>query len=230
MKTQEQINADTTQDNFNKKVLSITSSLHPYVKHRLHIAESVGILPKNLYHPNGVIDDCIIRLYEKGYDADMPAQDIKIKLFRIIDIYLEELFLKEGHHQNTISTNTFLQEELSRLDEPYSIDGDMDFVMMDELDDISYKQNKKEKEVFLYDENNQKIINALDLGNLQPSTNRSIVSKFYGWLPFRISNVVDLYVVANLPYEDISRIKKIEISRIENILVNVKKRFRKHLV
>ncbi|WP_434036597.1 hypothetical protein [Formosa sp. 4Alg 33] len=229
MKTDEQINADTAQKAFNKKVLSITASLQPYVKHRLHIAESVGILPINLYHSNGVIDDCIIRLYEKGYDADMNSHDIKIKLFRIIDIYLEELFIKEGHHQNTISTNTFLQEELNRLDEPYSIDGDMDFVMMDELDDISYKQNTQEKDVFLYDENNQKIINALDLGNLQPTTKRAIMSKFYGWLPFRISNVVDLYVVANLPYEDISRIKKIEVTRIENILKNVKKRFRNHI-
>ncbi|MFB9054729.1 hypothetical protein ACFFVB_16690 [Formosa undariae] len=229
MKTDEQINADTAQKAFNKKVLSITASLQPYVKHRLYIAESVGVLRKNLYHSNGVIDDCIIRLYEKGYDADISPHDLKIKLFRIVDIYLEELLLKERHNLDTISTNTFLQDELNRLDEPYSIDGDMDFVMLEDLDDISYKQNRHEKEVFLYDENNQKIVNALDLKGLQPTTNRKIMSKFYGWLPFRISNVVDLYVVANLPYEDISRIKKIEITRIEKILINVKKRFRNHI-
>ncbi|WP_066220573.1 hypothetical protein [Formosa haliotis] len=229
MKTQQQINDDTAQKAFNKKVVAITSSLQSYVKHRLHIAESVGIIRKNLYHSNGVIDDCIVRLYEKGYDTDMSAHDLKIKLFRILDIYLEELFIKEGQHQNTVSTNSILQEELNRLDEPYSIDGDMDFVMLEDLDDISYKQNRHEKGVFLYDENNQKIVNALELGDHQNTTNRKIVSKFYGWLPIRISNVVDLYVFANLPYEDISRIKKIEVKRIENILINVKKRFRKHL-
>ncbi|MDW5289872.1 hypothetical protein [Formosa sp. PL04] len=229
MKTQEQINTETSQKAFNKKILSITSSLQPYVKHRLYIAESVGILRKNLYHSNGLIDDCIIRLYEKGYDIDMSSHDLKIKLFRIVDIYLEELLLKERQNLDTISTNTYLEEELSRLEEPYSIDGDMDFVMLEDLDDISYKQHRHEKEVFLYDENNQKIINALDLGGHQASTNRKIVSKFYGWLPIRISNVVDLYVFANLPFEDISRIKKIEVKRIENILLNVKKSFRKHL-
>lgn len=218
------------QSAFNKKLLHIIPSLQPYVKHRLHIGESVGILPKNLYHSNGVIDDCIIRLYEKGYDIDMPTHDLKIKLFRIVDIYLEELFIKEGHHQNTISTNSLLQEELDRLEEPYTIDGDMDFVMLDELDDISYKQNKQESDVFVFDENNAKIMNALELKTDKLSKNRQIVSKFYGWLPIRISNVVDLYVFANLPFEDISRIKKIEVSRIENILVNVKKRFRKHII
>lgn len=219
-----------TQTAFNKKLLSIIPSLQPYVKHRLHIGESVGILPKNLYHSNGVIDDCIIRIYEKGYDTDMPTQDLKIKLFRVIDIYLEELFLKEGHHQKTISTNTLLKEELDRLEEPYTIDGDMDFIMMDELDDISYKQNKHTNDIFAFDENNAKIMNALDLNVEQAKTSRQIVSKFYGWLPIRISNVVDLYVFANLPFEDISRIKKIEVKRIENILVNVKKRFRKHII
>ncbi|WP_435133275.1 hypothetical protein [Formosa sp. A9] len=217
------------QTAFNKKILSIIPSLQPYVKHRLHIGESVGVLPKNLYHSNGVIDDCIIRLYEKGYDTDMPSHDLKIKLFRIIDIYLEELFLKEGHHQQTISTNTLLQEELDRLEEPYTIDGDMDFVMLDELDDISYKQNNKSNNNFTEDENNAKILDALDLKADKTEKGRTLVSKFYGWLPIRISNVVDLYVFANLPFEDISRIKKIEVKRIENILYNVKKRFRKHI-
>ena len=56
------------QREFNKKLLSVVPHLHPYVKHRLYIAESVGILPQNMYCSNGIIDDAILKLYSDDLD------------------------------------------------------------------------------------------------------------------------------------------------------------------
>ncbi|MCB0446669.1 MAG: hypothetical protein KDD03_04000, partial [Gelidibacter sp.] len=161
---------------YNKKVLSVVPHMHPYVKHRLYIAESIGVLPKNMYSSSGIIDDCIITMYEKGYNCDADAQSIKLKLFETIDNHLEDLFVKEAYHTKTISTNSFLQEELRRLEESYTIDADLDYMMLEQLDDISYHQHDDDHhDVFVFDDNNTQVLDTLDLSLNAKQNNRKLV-------------------------------------------------------
>ncbi|HLT34406.1 MAG TPA: hypothetical protein VKZ98_11485 [Aquaticitalea sp.] len=229
MKRTDQTNEPSVRKDYDKKILSVVHHLHPYVKQRLHVAESVGILPKNLYASNGIIDDSIIKLYEKGNDRDADVNCIKLKLFETIDDYLEDLFVKEAYHKKTISTSTLLQEELHRLEESFTIDADEDYMMLEELDDISYHQHDDEYEVFVFDDHNSKILNVLDLEASTQLDNRKLISKFYHWLPVRVANIVDLYTFGKLDFSEIAKIKHIEVSRVERILKQVKKRFRTHL-
>ena len=137
MSTLQKINSKTTKTEFDKKVLAAIQHLHPYVKHRLYIGESTGILPKNMYFSNGIIDEGIVKIYENGFDIDADAMEIKLTLFKIVDKDLDELFKKEAFHQNTVSTHTILEEELGKLNQDYIIDADLDAVLLTELDDIS---------------------------------------------------------------------------------------------
>lgn len=214
---------------FDRKVLSSIQYLHPYVKHRLYVAESTKILTKNMYSSTGVIDDCIIILFEQGYNCDADVNSIKLKLFEIVDDYLEVLFVKEAYHKQTISTNTILQEELHRLEESFTIDADMDTMMLEQLDDISYHQDGQDFKVFVFDDHNSKILNELSSESNSKQTNRARIGKFYTWLPIRVANIVDLYTFGKLSFEDIAKIKHIEVSRVEKILKEVKKQFRTHL-
>lgn len=229
MKTTPPTNETSLKIDFDKKVLSVVHFLHPYVKHRLYIAESTRILPKNLYCSNGIIDDCIILLYEKGYDYDADVESIKLKLFETVDDFLEALFVKEAFHKKTISTNTILEEELRRLEESFTIDADLDTMMLEQLDDISYHQHDDDSEVFVFDDHNSNIINALELDIQSSQNNRKMVGKFYNWLPIRVANIVDLYTFGKLSFKEIATIKNIEVKRVERILKEVKKRFRSHL-
>lgn len=156
METPQNTNEQASRKDYDNKMLSIIHHLSPYVKQRLYIAENVGILRKNLYASNGIIDDCIIKLYDKGYDCDAEANSIKLKLFETIDNYLEELFVKEAFHKKTISTNTLLKEELYRMEESFTIDADEDYMMLEQLDDISYHQNEDGYEEFVFDDYNSK--------------------------------------------------------------------------
>lgn len=214
---------------YGKKVLSVLSHLHPYVKHRLHVAESVGVLPKNLYCSNGIIDDCLIELMDQGYNTDVDTESIKLKLFATIDNHFEKLLYNEAFHKKTISTNTLLHEEIHQLEESFIIDDSLDTMMLEQLDDISYHQHDEDYEVFVYDDHNAKIMNVLDLEIESELQNRKVVGKFYNWLPVRIANIVDLYTFGKLSFKDIAKIKHIEPSRVERILKEVKKRFRSHL-
>jgi hypothetical protein len=228
MSTLQNLVSKSAQTAFDKKVLSAIQHLQAYTKHRLYIAEATGIIPKNMYHSNGVIDDGIIKLYKSSYDVDSEAMAIKLKLFQLIDKDLDTLFEKEAFHKNTISTDTILKVELDRLKEDYTVEGDLDLVLETELNDISYKQEAQEP-MFLYNDNDSNILKSLDIADLSTQKSPRMLGKFYSWLPMNVSKVIDLYVFGNLSFEDIARLKQIEVARVMRIMDSVKKNFRRNL-
>ena len=129
MSTFKELSSKSAQSAFDKKVLSAVQHLHPYTKHRIYIAETTGIIPKNMYSSNGIIDECIIELYSSGFNIEAETMAVKLELFKLVDNYMNDLFKKEAYHKNTISTDTILQDELSKLSEDYTVDGDLDFVL-----------------------------------------------------------------------------------------------------
>lgn len=214
----EKLNDKATQTAFDKKVVSVTQHLQAYVKHRLYIAESTGIIPKNMYTSTDLIDGAIVKFYENGYDVDMDVPNIKLKLFKIVDTDLDELFKREAFHKKTTSTDTILKEELEGLEEAYTVDEDFDFIMNEELNDISYKQGNHHKHLFLYDDENRTVMNTFEIEDLSAFDNRKILGKFYSVLPFTASDIVDLFVFGKLNYDEIAKIKNIEANRVRRIL------------
>ncbi len=229
MCTIDKINDKATKTAFDKRVISVTDQIHPYVKHRLYIAESMRILPKNMYTSNGIIDESIAEFYEKGYNIDSDISTIKLKLFKIVCSSLDALYKKEAFHKNTLSTSDILEEELDDLEETYTIDGDWDFIMNEELNDISYKQDHKHKHLFLYDDNDNSILNAFELEDLSSNKSSQLLGSLYSWLPLNVSSVIDLLVFGKLTFEEIAKVKNIELKRVEHIYEEVKNKFKDHL-
>lgn len=229
MSSIEKLNEKATQTAFNKKVVSASQQLHPYVKHRLYIAESTGIIPKKMYASNGIIDESIAKFYEKGYDIDIDTNTLKLKLFKIVDADLDAIFKKEAFHKNTISTHAILEEELEALEEKYTIDDGFDYVMNEDLDDISYQQNGHNKHLFLYDDDSNSVLNALDTNAISLNNHKKTLGNLYSWLPLNVSNIVDLFVFGKLSFEEISKIKSIETKRIVLIFDEIKKNFNNHI-
>lgn len=229
MCTIDKLKDKSTQKEFDKKVVSATQHLQAYVKHRLYIAESTKIIPKNMYKSNDIIDEGIAKFYEQGYNIDADANTIKIELFKIVDADLDELFKKEAFHQNTMSTHSILTDELDGLDEKFTVDEDFDFIMNEELSDISYHQDQEKKHVFVYEDKNSSLQNAFETSNISTKRNKYLLGKFYTWLPLRVSDVVDLFIFGKLSFEDIAIIKNIEVRRVERILELVMEDFKEHL-
>jgi hypothetical protein len=228
MSTFKELSSKSAQSAFDKKVLSAVQHLHPYTKHRIYIAETTGIIPKNMYSSNGIIDECIIELYSSGFNIEAETMAVKLELFKLVDNYMNDLFKKEAYHKNTISTDTILQDELSKLSEDYTVDGDLDFVLNTDLSDISYHQDHT-NHLYLYADKETSILKAFELEDLAPTESPKVFGRFYNWLPINISNVVDLYIFGNLDFEEIAKIKNIDTKRIELIFDKVKKSFRSHL-
>ncbi|MFI1743419.1 hypothetical protein [Thalassobellus sediminis] len=225
----DKINDKKTKEAFDKRVISATQHLQAYVKHRLYIAISTGIIPKNMYTSHGIIDEAIAKYYEKGYNIDSDATTIKLKLFKIVDADLNTLFKKEAFHKNTISTNSILEEELDNLEEKYTVDADMDFVMNEDLNDISYKQDHKHKHLFLYADNDSSVLEAFDIEAASLNDSKKRLGNLYSWLPLNVSNIIDLIVFGKLSFEEISKVRSMEVKRVEFIFNEVKDQFKDHI-
>lgn len=225
----DKLNNKVTQTVFNKKVVSVTQHLRAYVNHRLYIAESTGIIPKNMYNSNDFIDEAIAKFYENGYNIDDEALAIKLKLFKIVDTDLDDLFKNEAFHKNTMSTHSILEEELDGLNEKFTVDEGFDFIMHEELSDISYQQDNKHKHVFVYDDNNSSLMNTFEIQDLSSENQKNILGKFYSWLPLKVSDIVDLFVFGKLTFDEIAEVKNTERKRIERIINLTFKSLRTHL-
>ena len=230
MCTIEKLNDKSAQKAFNNKVVSVTQLLQAYVKHRLYIAESTKIIPKNMFKSNDIIDEGIAKFYEAGYNIDADKATIKISLFKIVDSDLDDLFKNEAFHQNTMSTHTILESELEGLEENFTVDEGFDFIMNEELSDISYKQDLDDKHVFLYDDNNISIKDAFGISDISIHRNKHLLGKFYTWLPLKVSDIVDLFVFGKLSFDEIAKVKSIESKRVERVLELAIEDFKEHLI
>jgi len=105
----------------------------------------------------------------------------------------------------------------------------MDYVMNEDLEDISYQQDNKHKQLFLYDDNNSSVINAFEMENISSQHTKRLLGRFYMWLPMNITDIIDLFVFGRLSFEEISKVKDIEIKRIVRIFESVQRSFRKNL-
>jgi len=228
MNVSEELSSQSARTTFDKKVLSALPHLHPYVKHRIYIAETTGILPKNMFSSNGIIDESIIVLYSNGFNVDAEPMAVKLELFKIVDNYMNVLFKNEAYHKNTISTDVILKEELSKLSEDFTIDADFDFILNTELNDISYHQDQNEP-LHLYSDKETSLLKAFEVKDLSTSQPQKVFGQLYNWLPFNVSNIVDLYIFGKLDFKSIAKIKKIEQKRIEAIFDKVKRTFRRHI-
>lgn len=196
---------------FNKKLLHIVPHLQPYVKHRLHMAENTAIIPKNMYCSNGIIDDAIIKFASTYHNVVMDTLSTELKLFKIIDEIIDNLYIQEEWHQKNISISYVLNEELNQLNEKYTVEDDNDLIMLEDLNDICYHQNNKKKHLYIYNDMETQSINDIDNTPFISNKNSKQKSKgkFYNWLPYETSKIVDLFVYGKLNFNEIAIIKDI---------------------
>ncbi len=216
-----------------KKILSTSQLLHPYVKQRLKMGENLGILPKNMYKSGGIIDEVIIEIYEDNVNNDIDLNQLRIMMFTIVNKRIFDLFENEKWHKDTISTKIILEEELKLLEEKFTVDADFDFIMNEELDDISYHQNDGETHLLQSGEIQQNMADFLEIKEnifYDNEENQDTLRKMYKNLPLQTSNVMDLYVLGKLNFQEIAIILNVEIKEIKKNISFVKENFKKRLL
>jgi hypothetical protein len=217
---------------FGRKVIAVLRQIRPYVKHRLYNAETIGIVPRNMYDTSGIIDDAVVKLYESNEGKFKNQKELKLELFKLVSMQVDKLFKKEEFHKYTLSTSQVLKKELELMEEDFTIDIDNDLLMKEDLDDISYHQKQESQHELLYDESEKSILKTFDLHDEREVFNedkRKALNKVYSWLPYETSNIVDLLVFGKLKYKEIAKIKDLSTEEVKKSIQAASKNFRKNL-
>ena len=225
-------NNNKSRQNPDKKTLTIIPLLYPYVKQRIRVGENLGILPRNMFKSNEVIDEVVLEIYEQGLQKNNESETLRMIMFEKVVRRLDLLFKSEEWHVDSISTKIILEEELKQLEENFTMEGDNELVMNEDLDDISYHQNDKQNTTLPYDDAEEGMRSLLGLENAKQVIDwddRNSLRKLYYKLPLNSSNIVDLYVLGKLSYQEIALILKLDILEIKKIINFVKENFKKQL-
>lgn len=221
-----------SDQNSEKKTLTVVHMLYPYTKQRIRVGENLGYFPRNMYRSNEIIDEVVIEVYEKGIHDTKDAEALRLIMFDLLNGKLTALFETEEWHKDAISTKSILEEELKQLEEKFTFDAGNDLIMNEELDDISYHQNDGEETALPYDDAEEGVKIFLGLDKIKRHENfndRTALRKVYYKLPVNTSNIVDLYILGKLSFNEIASILKLEVSEVKEIIGFVRETIKNQL-
>ncbi len=209
------------QKKFGKNILKLVPEVKPYVRHRVYLTESMGLVRKNMYRSSEIINDAIIKIYESDISKLSSYEDLRIKMFFFVKEALDSVLKEEVWSHDTISTDKILHQELNKLKERFTMDADGDFVMNEELSDISYKQKEFRKQLFIFEDSAQSVKVAFDLDYLNEER-KEVFTKLYRFLSLEASNIVDLHIFGKLTTSEIALITKTSEENVRAIIHQVK--------
>lgn len=230
MKSSDNGSSEERTNGFEKRVLSVSQLLYPYVKQRLRVGETRGILPRNMFQSSEIINEIILNIYEKKDHEDLDIKSLRMMMFELANNKLLRLLENEKWHKDTISTKFILEEELSLLEENFTAEADEDLIMNEDLDDISYQQSDREQPVLPYDAVQDNVLSLLEIQDssyFKNQYNKNLLRRMYRKLPLPTSNVVDLYLLGKLNMQEIGVVLDLEIVEVKRIIEFVKENFKK---
>ncbi|MFD1314587.1 hypothetical protein [Namhaeicola litoreus] len=232
MKNEHDNNSEKREKSLEKKTLAISHKLYPYVKNRLRVLEHHGVLPKNMYRPSEIIDEVILEVYENKVGEDIDQHALQMFMFAKAHYKIIALADEEKWHKQNVSIKLILEEELKQMEENFTVDGDFDLIMNEELDDISYHQNDEGSSVLESEEVQQNLMSLFELKEHNKMKEQGFKQSFqtlYKLLPVQTSNVVDLYILGKLNLKDIGTILETDIVEVKRIVQFVKENFKKQI-
>ena len=203
--------------------------LKRFIKQKLHIAEKNGIIPKGFYAPEDIIDEVYQIIYEE-FDPNWTENQIKTKIFQLAIEKLNQILKQESQKPEKVDIDALIEQETRFLDEKITIDADGEFVLVDELDDISYHQKDAQPHYLILDRNTEEKLLELydkDSNDKLTETQQNNFWKLYKYTPAQSKLVVELLVFAGLSTDEITDITEIPQNKVEKIITTFKNKLRK---
>ncbi len=204
-------------------------NLKRFIKQKLHIAEKNGIIPKGFYAPEDIIDEVYQIIYEE-FDPNWTENQIKTKIFQLAIDKLNQILKQESQKPEKIDIDTLIEQETRFLDEKITIDADGEFVLVDELDDISYQQAKAQPQYLILERPiEEKLLELYDKDSKEQltKTQENNFWKLYKYTPAQSKLVIELLVFAGLSTDEITDITEIPQNNVKKIITTFKNKLRK---
>ncbi len=212
---------------FFTKAEVVHHELCSYVTSSLSAAENLGLIDRQYYDPDGILDEVYMSVFEK-YTDKLTDSDLKYLLFRTSLEKIEQLIRDEEYTPNDPSTTGILKQELDALEKKFIVDADGDWIFQEELDDISYKQDRRRSENIYLDESLvQLLVQKFELEDkFIGAENKRHLGALYNAIPSISKSIVELYAYGDQEVGEIKNILEVERASVERVLKIVKEKFR----
>lgn len=226
IKESQHLNHENDFQQFYKKSLAAIPSLKKFAATKLNLAEKEGLIDKEFYDANGILDEVFMDVF-KTFSNDMDEKQLKQTLFLKTIQKINHKIEKENQFADDINIDAILKDELNLLKEDYSVEADGDYIFDEDLDDISCQQNRFNPVKFILDEPMElEITGKLDLNDISLFSDRSRIlfgASFYT-LPPISKNIIELYVFGNHDILEISQTLKVSEDTVRKVIERVKER------
>ena len=218
---------------FNDVLMKFLPQLKKVIRFKLRNMEKNGFIPRNMYSPQEIVDEVYLKIFEEFDDELNDESRLKVKMFKIAKEILDDI--RSKHTGKKISTELLLRDEMKELEEEYTVDADGDFVMIEELDDISYHLDDFKEKILLLDASEVGelaedfgLLAEVDNGKLTDSQVQNIDSVFSN-LPELAQSVISHFSFGKLNIDEIAEIHGIDTDSVKEVIEKVKVRFKKVL-
>lgn len=217
-----QFKKENDQEAFNNLLLKTLPQVKRYISKRLNSALLKGNLPKGKYKPDDFIDQLFIEAYDHFYEIK-DKKGLHPWLFKKADELLEDAIADEEFDEFFFKNiDDYSRPEWDAMEEKFSTDGDGDYVMIEELDDISYPKNDYVlNHVFVEDDQKQlvdKLDKELSRDNIRKHTEMVLHN-----LPLSMRTVFELSTEYQFTVEEISVIRNQSYKEVVQLLESARK-------
>ncbi|MBU3024491.1 sigma-70 family RNA polymerase sigma factor [Zobellia galactanivorans] len=210
------------QTSFNKLLLKDLYQVRRYIGKRLAAALSKGNLPKGKYKVDDFVDQLFIEAYTNFFEVDSEEQ-LHPWLFKKADELLEETIVDEEFDDYFLKNiDDYSRPEWDAMEEKFSTDGDGDFVMIDELDDISYAKNDYVLNHVFIEDHNKELIAQLDKELGRENIRRHTTMVLHN-LPLPMRTVFELATEFHFSVDEIAMIRNQSLEEVKQLLENARK-------
>lgn len=220
-----ELKAEGRREAFNEKLLGLLPDVKRYITRGLRLALAKGVISHNKYRPDDFFDQLFLDIYDHlGEVPDGAA--FHAWLFGRAESLLEAMEVEEIFDTFLFENlDDFSRAERAEMDESYSTDGDGDLVMMDELDDISYKsRNYLLRNIFL-DDAHEDLMALMDSTSGQKQVESQLDTVLFE-LPPNLRSLFELAYEQGFGPEEIARIKNMEPQQVARLLEKARKLLR----
>ncbi len=218
---------------FGKVLSKFIPALRKFIRTKLKVAETKKKIPKGMYTPDDILDEIYLKVFNEFGDQDKDPGALKLKLFTLTNELLSEKTKTENWRTRKIDIDEIIKNELETLEEKFTVDADGDFVMMEELDDISYKQGEFKPNLIILEKSQEEdLIKSLDLeekGISEDLEKRKSLGQLYAELSELSQSILDLYAFGNLTIEEIAEVQNMKVEDVEKFITKIKLRFQTYI-
>lgn len=217
-----QFKKEDDKEAFNSLLLKTFHQVKRYITKRLSTALVKGNLPKGKYKADDFVDQLFIEAYDH-FDMVRDKEKLHPWLFKKADELLENAINDEKFDYYFLKNiDEYSKPEWDAMEEKFSTDGGGDYLMIEELDDMSYPKNDYVLNHVFVEDHKKKIMDQLDKDLDEENINNHVALVLHN-LPLPMRTVFSLATEYQFTLEEITVIRNQSLEEVGLLIKKARK-------